>query len=323
MLVGCVNTADVGTVNDKKISKGMFNLFALSAVGEIIQENGLSSYEEFEALNVNGMSGKQLVIDRAYDLILEKYTGERLFYAAGNKLTDEQEAAVNTYISDMVQSMGGQAAFDNELKTLEVTQSEFKDFQRTNVIYSVYANMIYGESGTQPITDSDAKDFYDKNYVCAKHILISTIDQATQAPVSDEQKVAALAKAQEALEKIQAGADFDAMIAEYNEDPGMESNPDGYLFTHGEMVKTFEDAAFALSVGEVSDIVESQFGYHIIKKMDKNADASLYEGVKIDIYNSLVVERFNSYIEENKSGTSITKNNEQAQKIDLEKFLVS
>jgi hypothetical protein len=47
-----------------------------------------------------------MAIDRAYDLILQRYTAERLFYAAGNKLTDEQENAVNSYITDLITSLG-------------------------------------------------------------------------------------------------------------------------------------------------------------------------------------------------------------------------
>lgn len=321
LLAGCVNTADVGVVNDNKISAGVFNLYALSVVGEIIQENSLTSYEELEALNVNGVSGKQLVINGAYDLMLQKYTGERLFYEAGNKLTDEQEAAVTSYVANLVQSMGGQSAFDAELKKLSVSQKEFINFQRTNIIYTTYANQIYGEGGTQAVTEADAKDYYAKNYALAKHILISTIDQATQVPVSAEQKAEALKKAEGILAQIKSGANFEEMITQFNEDQGMASNPNGYLFTKGQMVKPFEDAAFTLAVGGVSDIVESQFGYHIIKKYDKDADPALFEGVKADVMNVLVADRFAAFIEGKKSGTSITKNEKQAEKIDLKAFL--
>lgn len=323
LLSGCVNVADVGTVNDKKISMGTFNLFALSAVGEVIQENALSSYEDFEALNVNGVSGKDMAIDRAYDLILQRYTAERLFYAAGNKLTDEQENAVNSYITDLITSMGGQANFEKELKTLGVSQSEFKDFQRANVIYSVYANMIYGEAGTQPVTEADIKAYFDENYVCAKHILLSTVDQTTQEPLPEDKKAEARKKAEEALAKARSGADFDQLITEYNEDPGMASSPKGYVFTKGEMVAPFEEAAFALPVDGISDIVESKFGYHIIKKLDKNADPTIYEEKKEEVASHLVSLRFEDYIESNKAQTSIQKNEAQAQKIDFKKFLVN
>ena len=61
-------------------------------------------------------------------------------------------------------------------------------------------------------------------------------------------------------------SELDALVKEYGKDPGMEANKDGYVFTYGEMVKSFEDASFALGVGEVSAPVKSDYGYHIIKR---------------------------------------------------------
>ncbi len=101
------------------------------------------------------------------------------------------------------------------------------------MIYSVYANMIYGEAGTQPVTEADIKAYFDENYVCAKHILLSTVDQTTQEPLPEDKKAEARKKAEEALAKARSGADFDQLITEYNEDPGMASSPKGYVFTKG------------------------------------------------------------------------------------------
>lgn len=79
-----------------------------------------------------------------------------------------------------------------------------------------------------------------------------------------------LTKAEQVLERVKSGEDFDKLIKEFGEDPGMQQNVDGYLFTKNEMVKPFEDAAFALKDNEVSDIVETDFGYHIIKRIAFN-----------------------------------------------------
>ena len=67
------------------------------------------------------------------------------------------------------------------------------------------------------------------------------------------------------LEKARAGEDFNALMVEYNEDPGEPE--EGYYFPAGVMVQEFEDASFALKDGEISDIVETSYGYHIIKRL--------------------------------------------------------
>lgn len=95
----------------------------------------------------------------------------------------------------------------------------------------------------------DVKRYYEKFFVRAKHVL-----------VDDEETAKAV------YEKAIAGEDFDALIAEYGNDPGMEQNPDGYVFTTGEMVPEFEKGAFELEVEKISEPIKTAYGYHVIKK---------------------------------------------------------
>lgn len=95
-----------------------------------------------------------------------------------------------------------------------------------------------------------------KAYVQAKHILV------------EDEKLA-----NEIYEKAVAGENFDALIETYNIDPGMKQNPDGYVFTKGQMVEPFEKAAFELGYGEISKPVKTDFGYHIIKRSDDDSKA--------------------------------------------------
>lgn len=94
------------------------------------------------------------------------------------------------------------------------------------------------------------------------------------------------AKATEVLNKAKAGEDFDALITEYNEDPGMTTNTDGYFFTYGEMVQAFETTSFELNDNEISDLVETEYGYHIIKKLPID-DAFKATETYTNVYNTL------------------------------------
>jgi parvulin-like peptidyl-prolyl isomerase len=82
---------------------------------------------------------------------------------------------------------------------------------------------------------------------------------------STPQQQAALERADGILERIREGEDFATLARRYSEDPGSRNSGGEYIFGHGKMTPAFEAAAFALEPGEVSDIVETPFGYHIIK----------------------------------------------------------
>jgi peptidyl-prolyl cis-trans isomerase C len=127
------------------------------------------------------------------------------------------------------------------------------------------------------ITDEEVKKFYDENparfeqpeSVRASHILFSTRDSATQQEVSEEKKAAKKKLAEDVLKRARGGEDFAKLAKEYTDDPGSKETGGEYTFPRGRMVPEFEATAFALSPGQISDLVTTQFGYHIIKLSEK------------------------------------------------------
>ena len=165
----------------------------------------------------------------------------------------------------------------------------------------------------------EATDEMLDNYVYqVKHILFKTVDDSRQ-PLPDEEVAQKKAQAEDALAQLQAAEDlpakFDELMNELSEDgrteDGVLAAPDGYTATPGEMVPEFEQAAFALKPGELSGIVESDYGYHIIlrgevddiqsyagacreRELDSRIDPLLdsAELVRSDALNSLDVAQF-------------------------------
>jgi peptidyl-prolyl cis-trans isomerase D len=107
----------------------------------------------------------------------------------------------------------------------------------------------------------------------ARHVLVKLPAGAT-----DEQKAEARKKIEAALDRVKKGEDFAKVAREVSEDTSAADGGDLGCFQRGAMVKPFEDAAYALSPGEVSGVVESQFGFHVIKldAVHKDADAEAY-----------------------------------------------
>ena len=103
----------------------------------------------------------------------------------------------------------------------------------------------------------------------AQHLLVMHKEGSRVPPGITRTKEEAKKRAEEALDKLKKGANFDALVKEYTDEPGSkDKNPPGDLgmFGKGRMVPAFETAAFALKPGETSGLVESPFGYHIIKR---------------------------------------------------------
>jgi peptidyl-prolyl cis-trans isomerase NIMA-interacting 1 len=103
----------------------------------------------------------------------------------------------------------------------------------------------------------------------ARHILVMHVDSKSKPETVTRSKEQARARAEEILGKLRAGTAFEALVKEYTDEPGgAERNGDLGVFDRAAMVKGFADAAFALKVGEVSNVVETQFGFHIIRRTE-------------------------------------------------------
>ena len=94
------------------------------------------------------------------------------------------------------------------------------------------------------------------------------------------------------LNKAKAGEDFGALAKSYSEDPGSKDKGGLYEnFKRGTMVKPFEDAAFTVPIGELSDIIETRYGYHILKVISRSKETRSYEEVKPEITKELMKDK--------------------------------
>jgi hypothetical protein len=131
-------------------------------------------------------------------------------------------------------------------------------------------------SAPERIAAEEAKEERERRIIAsqptqigAKHILVMHDESQSKPPNLNRPRAEAMKRARECLLKIRGGANFEEMVKEYTDEPGgAERNGDLGVFDRATMVKPFADAAFALKVGEVSEIVETKFGFHIIKRTE-------------------------------------------------------
>jgi len=158
----------------------------------------------------------------------------------------------------------------------EKRQAYWMTRAKRDAYYETSIKGAIGDALVRGIYDDKVKMIPPEEEINASHILVETE-----------------AKAGEVYDKIGKGEDFAKLATDYSQDPGSKADGGklGY-FTRGQMVKEFEDAAFALKTGEVSKPVQSKFGWHIIKVEDRRTKPlPTYEEVKDQILNSMVQQK--------------------------------
>lgn len=257
---------------------------------------------------MSGQPDLQIPPDRQKDFELQalgQLTSAELLYQAGQKLEiKDLDKQVEERIGQGKARFGSAGDFEKAVRALDMTESDLRDYTRRDITISNFIQQSIAAKVS--VSDEESKQFYDQNSdkfsqsekIRASHILIGVDPKAT-----DGEKKKAREKAEKLLQQVKAGADFAALAKSDSTCPSSQQGGDLGFFEKGQMVPPFEQAAFALKPGEISDVVETRFGYHIIKLTDrKNAETVAYKDAKarIDEYlkGQKVSDAVNAYLDE-------------------------
>jgi parvulin-like peptidyl-prolyl isomerase len=173
-------------------------------------------------------------------------------------LTQEEKDQITEDIENTAKTYGDSDLYDKYLLSMDMNRTILQKLQEDYLVQNKLLVALYGDELLPQIDMSKV--------LHAKHILIKYTDE--EAETHEEE----LAKATEVMEKAKAGEDFDELIAEYNEDPGMITNPDGYYFVEGEMVDEFYEGTLNLKENEISEPIATDYGYHVILRLPVEED---------------------------------------------------
>ena len=186
------------------------------------------------------------------------------------------------YVRQFINAGGGDAAVDDLLSTMGITRSELnqlisKDLTiRKFLEATVLQPVAIPDSVAMAYYLQNASEFTSPDSVRARHIII----RASQTD-TDADKKAKRETLRNLSEQVKAGEDFAELAKEYSEGPSAPRGGDLGYFTHSDMVPTFSDVTFALQPGQVSGVVETRFGYHIIQVIDRKESRKMeYEEVE-------------------------------------------
>jgi peptidyl-prolyl cis-trans isomerase C len=236
---------------------------------------------------------------------------ELLLQEADRKDIEPQEQKIEEKIGEISGRFPTKEDFENQLASAGISEQELRDeIEEGMKIEAVLEAPI---SGAEQVTDKEVKDYYGNNpdrfqkqeQVQASHILIKFDPE--DGPAEKDEKFKKLAGIKKEIEN---GADFAGLAKEHSDCPSKSKGGDLGYFGRGQMVKPFEDAAFSMKKGELSDIVETRFGYHLIKVTDRTEGGAVplseaREDIELFLNNQKRQQAVNEYLNELRQGAEI------------------
>lgn len=304
---GCtsMNEDIVAKVNGVKITKENFEKTSLKVGKE---------YEMIFGENIwnSEVDGGQIFKDVFKEEILNVMISQELVsqqaQKEGIKVTEQE---ISNELKSFKEYIGKMPTYLDFLQENQIDDEFLKSHIKQNLIFEKYRNKIMSESN---IDESELRTYYEahldeykKEEIKASHIFISTLNSMKE-PLSEEETAKKESEAKELLKRLKSGEDFAKLAKEYSEDDVSAVNGGdlGY-FTKGVMLPEFEEAAFKLNKGEMSDIVKSPSGYHIIKVFDRKAEISSFEDEKENILGVIRYDIYDKKMKELQSKADIER----------------
>ncbi|MGC9311567.1 MAG: peptidylprolyl isomerase [Sediminispirochaetaceae bacterium] len=262
-----------------------------------------------------GMQIQGPQLEQLKQAVLESLIDDELMYQIA---LEEGYTPSEEEIENAVESTKGQfeneEAYQNALKQEGMNEEQLRETLTEKLTRDKYEQEKFID--TVSIDTGEARTFYEENpqqftqpfQFRSSHILVQVAQDATE-----EEKKAAMEKIEAARTRIEGGEEFSEVARDVSEGPSSANGGDLDYHQKGEFVPEFEEAALALEIGDISDVVETQFGYHIIKLTDrKEEQAVAFEEVEAQIEDYLLrvkaQEKRNSFLQDRKAGADITRN---------------
>jgi parvulin-like peptidyl-prolyl isomerase len=272
------------TINDVEISRAKVS----AQVDHMINQRGLNS---------GGITQPAVYEQLQQDVVERLITQELLWQEAQRRDVIASDADVDEQLEKMKSGFDTERAFLFQIEAGGFTEKAYREDirQQRSVQQMIAGDLAQAVS----VSDEEVQEFYDENIeqmtapeaVRARHILVKLAADDEAAREAAQDRIAAIQK------ELQDGADFVTLATERSDAPSAPKGGDLGYFGRGQMVPPFEDAAFALQPGEISAVVETQFGFHIIR-LEERREA---EAVPV----AEAAERITAYLSQGKLQSAV------------------
>lgn len=256
-IINVIDTTAIATVNGEDVTVSEYMYYLAVAKEQLLQSAGVQDADDdfWTSREIEGKKAGEFAKDEALAnaitaaLVAQeaKKAGYDASGAEAKKLINSVKSQVASIIEKYkISEEGVDAAFE-------------KAYLRNKLFVG------YKDEGKIDVSENAVNEYYKSNYRTVKHILFLTADPSTGEVKRTDEDAKTLAA--DTFTKLSGGSNFDKLMNELSEDTGLATNPGGYTFAQdGSMVAEFEDAAFKLNEGEISEPVKTSYGYHILKR---------------------------------------------------------
>ncbi len=305
LLSGCSSTK-VGSVNGVSFDVDTYNFY----VTQIEKQLGVNTYgENWETVELEGKKLVDIVREEAINELAVSIIVDQKAKDNGLSITQVDKDKIEAQMESMKNSIGSQADYELWLLEQGLTDKVYRKFIENSLLSAKLIEKLIPDA-----SDDELFKYYEENVAHVKHILVKTVDDDMNA-VSGDAFAQKQALAYDYLKRAKAGEDFDKMVNDLSEDPGSQSEPEGYylgkgfiLGATGGMIAEFEATSLALKVGEISDPVETAYGYHIIKRYDN--DKETFEEHKDQLQAQIKSVKYSNMLDQWRSEAKVELNSE-------------
>lgn len=234
----------------------------------------VEAFFDQEGLDLGSEEGRERLMQARRQVLEQMIDQELIRQAAGEMDVTISDEELESNIQDIVEQSGGQEEFNQSLDVMGTAYDEFRQ---------MLLDQLLSEAVFAAITKAIPSV---AEQVHARHVLLPTEEQA-----------------EEVLARLQGGEDFAFLARQYSEDVSTrERGGDMGFFPRGVMPPEVEDAAFSLDVGQTSEIVESQFGFHIVQVLEKEE-----REIAVEIFENLRQQTFMQWLQEQRERATIER----------------
>jgi peptidyl-prolyl cis-trans isomerase C len=311
-LVACIFLAVSGVLaaEDKKAVKKEAAVTKAAPQGSSATVNG-STISEADVkketdrfLQQATATGQQVSAEQMTELrkeVLDSLISREVVYQESQKQGIKiDESEIDSKVADLKKGFPTEAEYQAVLQKMNITEPELRKQISKQLAMKKLIDQVVIPKVT--VDDAEVKKFYDEHpddFKMPEQVRASHILKKVDAKASEDDKAKAKKDLADLQQRIKKGEDFAALAKQSSDCPSAPRGGDLGFFPRGQMVPPFEAAAFALKPGDLSDIVETQFGYHLIKVTDKKAPSTLsFDESK---------EKISQYLKQEKSSEQVSK----------------